>query len=403
MATIKLTFRASLSKDKEDTLYYQVIHKQVARQICTGYKIFPSEWNKDDSRIIFQPSIDDKRHTYLMSIAIRIKKDMTSLESIAKKLKQTGKSYCTDDIVSQFAVPSIENGFISFCYNLILQMSLIGKERTAETYKTALNSFIRFRCVKDDVPLKDLDSSLIMEYESYLKSRGICPNSSSFYMRNLRAMYNRAVDKEIIQQKNPFKHVYTGIDKTVKRAISIKSIRQIRDLDLVKYPSSDYARDMFLFSFYTRGMSFVDMAYLKKNNLKNGFLSYRRHKTNQQLFVKWEKPMQDIVDKYDTSNSPYLLPIIKNSSRESRRQYVTAEHLVNCKLKRIGKSLGLSIPLTTYVARHSWASIAKSKNIPLSIISEAMGHDSESTTRIYLASLDTSTIDRANKIVLKSL
>lgn len=113
--------------------------------------------------------------------------------------------------------------------------------------------------------------------------------------------------------------------------------------------------------------------------------------------------MQDIVDKYDTSNSPYLLPIIKNSSRESRRQYVTAEHLVNCKLKRIGKSLGLSIPLTTYVARHSWASIAKSKNIPLSIISEAMGHDSESTTRIYLASLDTSTIDRANKIVLKSL
>ncbi len=280
MATIKLTFRASLSKDKEGTLYYQVIHKQVARQICTGYKIFPSEWNKDDSRIIFQPSIDDKRHTYLMSIAIRIKKDMTSLESIAKKLKQTGKSYCTDDIVSQFAVPSIENGFISFCYNLILQMSLIGKERTAETYKTALNSFIRFRCVKDDVPLKDLDSSLIMEYESYLKSRGICPNSSSFYMRNLRAMYNRAVDKEIIQQKNPFKHVYTGIDKTVKRAISIKSIRQIRDLDLVKYPSSDYARDMFLFSFYTRGMSFVDMAYLKKNNLKNGFLSYRRHKTN---------------------------------------------------------------------------------------------------------------------------
>lgn len=144
-------------------------------------------------------------------------------------------------------------------------MSLIGKERTAETYKTALNSFIRFRCVKGDVPLKNLDSSLIMEYESYLKSRGICPNSSSFYMRNLRAMYNRAVDKEIIQQKNPFKHVYTGIDKTVKRAISIKSIRQIRDLDLVKYPSSDYARDMFLFSFYTRGMSFVDMAYLKKN------------------------------------------------------------------------------------------------------------------------------------------
>ena len=165
----------------------------------------------------------------------------------------------------------------------------------------------------------------------------------------------------------------------------------------------DYARDIFMFSFYTRGMSFIDMAFLKKKDLQNGILSYRRHKTNQQLFIKWEKPMQELINKYDTSGTPYLLPVIKSCDKDERRQYKSEAHRVNRNLKKIGRQLGLVIPLTTYVARHGWASIAKSKNIPVSVISEAMGHDSEKTTLIYLASLDTSAIDKANSLILKSL
>lgn len=174
-------------------------------------------------------------------------------------------------------------------------------------------------------------------------------------------------------------------------------------MDLVQSPSLDFARDIFMFSFYTRGMSFVDIAYLKKRDLHNGVLTYRRRKTNQQLFIKWEKPMQQIVDKYDTSGTPFLLPIIGDVSKDKRIQYKNAEHRINIHLKRIGRMLGLSVPLTTYVARHGWASIAKSKNIPVATISEAMGHDSEKTTRIYLASLDMSVVDRANRRILNSL
>lgn len=222
-------------------------------------------------------------------------------------------------------------------------------------------------------------------------------------MRNLRAIYNRAVDKELTEQRNPFKHVYTGIDKTVKRAVPLSVIRQIRDLDLNLHPAMDYARNIFMFSFYTRGMSFIDMAFLKKKDLQNGVLSYRRHKTNQQLFIKWEKPMQELIDKFDTSGTPYLLPIIKNCDNDARKQYKSDAHRVNQSLKKIGKMLGLAISLTSYVARHSWASIAKSKNIPIATISEAMGHDSENTTRIYLASLDTTVVDKANSLILKSL
>ena len=222
-------------------------------------------------------------------------------------------------------------------------------------------------------------------------------------MRNLRAVYNRAVEKELTPQRFPFKHVYTGIGKTVKRAVPIKVIKQIKEMDLSYSSSLDFARDMFLFSFYTRGMSLVDMAYLRKKDLANGILSYRRRKTGQQLFIKWEKPMQEIADKYDTKNSIYLLPIIKHSSIEERTQYIYAGHNINRNLKIIGRKLGLSIPLTMYVARHAWASIAKSKNVPLSVISEGMGHDSEATTRIYLASLDNMAIDKANSLILKSL
>ena len=291
---------------------------------------------------------------------------------------------------------------MSFGRELVGQLKQIGRTRTAERYTTVLNSFGRFRGEKD-IPLDEVESNLMVEYEIFLHANDACPNTSSYYMRGLRAIYNRAVEKELTGQRSPFKHVYTGIDKTVKRAVPLKIIRQIKELDLTLFPVMDFARDIFMFSFYTRGMSFVDMAYLKKKDLQNGILSYRRQKTGQLLFIKWERPMQEIVDKYDTGGSPYLLPIIKNVDTDERRQYKNAAHQVNEKLKKLGEKLGLAIPLTSYVARHAWASIAKSKNVPLATISEALGHDSEKTTRIYLASLDTSAVDKANSQILKSL
>ena len=155
-----------------------------------------------------------------------------------------------------------------------------------------------------------MDSDMMVAYEAYLKRNGVSPNTSSFYMRNLRAVYNRAVEKGLVEQKFPFKHVYTGVEKTAKRAIPLMAVRKIKELDLSSSPALDFARNMFLFSFYTRGMSFVDMAYLRKKDLNNGILSYRRRKTGQQLFIKWEKCMQEIADKYNTEYSTYLLPVI---------------------------------------------------------------------------------------------
>lgn len=169
-----------------------------------------------------------------------------------------------------------------FMQENIDRMHRLGKVRTGETYTCTLNSFMRFRQGKD-VLWKDFDADLTASYEAYLKSTGVSMNTISFYNRILRAVYNRAVEKGFTKQVFPFKNVYTGVEKTIRRGLPIKTIRNIRNLDLSHCPSLDYARDMFLFSFYTRGMSFVDMAYLKKNDLKNGILTYRRKKTGQRL------------------------------------------------------------------------------------------------------------------------
>lgn len=227
-------------------------------------------------------------------------------------------------------------------------------------------------------------------------------NTISFYMRNLRAVYNRAVEKGLTPQNNPFRHVYTGVDKTVKRAISIKAIKVLKVLDLSTKSSLDFALDMFMFSFCTRGMSFVGMAYLKKKDLQNGILAYLRRKTGQELSIKWEKCMDEIVAKYPENQTDFLLPIINEQGYE-RKQYDNALHLVNYSLKELSTMLKLQRPLTMYVARHSWASAAKAKNVPLSVISEAMGHTSERTTRIYLKWFDNTLVDSANRKVLSMI
>lgn len=399
MASIKVKFRPSSATGKKGVIHYQVIHNRVIRQLKTDYRIFTYEWDDKSESIVITAN---NRFNYLQSLQERIDWDIKRLENIVNRLEHSKYRYTADDIISTFQKLADEQSLFNFMTGIIAQLKQMGKHRTSETYGATLKSFIQFRGDKD-LLLDEINADIMQMYEAYLHNKGLTKNSSSFYMRILRAVYNRAVEKELTQQKFPFKHVYTGIDKTIKRAISLKAIKQIKNLDLSLNLPLDFARDMFLFSFYTRGMSFIDMAYLKKKDLQNGILSYRRRKTGQQLTIKWEKCMQEIVDKHDTDDgSPYLLPILKHPY-DNRNQYKNTLYRTNKHLKEIAKSVGISIPLTLYVARHSWASIAKSKNIPISVISEGMGHDSEKTTLIYLASLDSSVVDKANAQILKDL
>ena len=397
MASIKIKFRPSTVEGKEGGLYFQIIQNRVIRQMNTDYKIYAYEWDAEIESVV----VSGARANILCSIRERMEWDLSRFERIVRQLEQERRKYTADDVITLFHKVTKETSLFSFMHSVIIQLRQLGKIRTSETYTATLKSFMEFR-EEQDVPLEGVNSDLMLLYEAHLKAKGVRMNTISFYMRILRAVYNRAVEKELTPQKYPFRHVYTGVDKTVKRAVPVKVIKALKELNLSMKSSLDFARDMFMFSFYTRGMSFVDMAYLKKTDLQNGILTYCRRKTGQRLTVKWEKCMEEIIKKYPSNSSTYLLPIIKEQGNE-RKQYDNALHLVNYRLKDLSGMLKLQRPLTMYVARHSWASVAKVRNVPLSVISEGMGHDSEKTTQIYLASLEASVVDKANKMILELL
>ena len=410
MASIKVKFRPSTIIGHEGTIYYQIIHERKIRYISTGFRILTCEWDEKHSRI--HKTVATGRRHYMAEIRRSIKKDFERIDKIIRTLESSGYEYCASDIVEEYNCYMKKISFTLFMRKAIDRLRNENRIRTAETYTSALNSFRKFlsQCqstgnkIKEfDIMLDCINAPLIEEYEGWLKKRGIVPNSISFYTRILRAVYNKAVDSGIISNQFPFRHVYTGIDKTVKRALPLKLIKKIKDIDLTCRPKIEFSRDMFILSFMFRGMSLIDMAFLKKSDLVNGYIYYRRRKTGQLLSIKWTDEMQHILDKYPENDSDYLLPIIKRRGINERCSYRNVGYNINRGLKIIAAMLHIPMKLTLYVARHSWASAAHAKGIPLRVISEGMGHGSETTTMIYLASIDRAEVDKANSIILSSL
>ena len=275
-----------------------------------------------------------------------------------------------------------------------------GKLRTSEIYTSTMRSFKKF--LGKDVAFSDLTSRVMKKYEIYLTESGLTRNTIGFYMRVLRTLYNRAVTQGIATENGIFKDVFTGVCKTKKRALSLDKIQEIKYLDLSLTPKFEFFRDVFLFGFYCRGMSFVDIAALKKTDIRDGMLTYTRHKTGRQMTIKVEQPMKDIINKY-SSSTKYLLPIIKDENADFRSQVLSATHLINTALKHIGEMLCLSIPLTMYVARHTWASIAQCHKIPLAVISKCLGHSNQLVTQIYLDEINDDVADKANQEIINLL
>lgn len=294
------------------------------------------------------------------------------------------------------------DGLVSFTRKLIEDLKKIGKKSTAKRYTGTLNCLLRYTDGAE-IAWDELTSDFIIGFEEFMTQRGLCRNSTSFYMRNLRAIVNRAAERDFDEPRNLFRRVYTGIDKTVKRAVSLDVIRMIRDIDLTGHPALDFARKVFMFAFYTRGMSFVDIAYAKKSDQHNGVITYSRRKTRQLLTVRIEPETRKVIESFGKNETSFLLPILKDGAKDMDQQYKNAYFRINRNIQKVGKMLGLETKLTLYVARHSWASIAHGNNVALSTISKAMGHDSEKTTVIYLQTLDYASVDKANSDIIRMM
>ena len=198
-----------------------------------GYRLYVDEWNYRLSEVILSKS-SDSRKRYLLDISNKIRIDIRQFGAIITLLESSKRDFTTDDILSRFLNVNSESYLFPFMESMIEHHKALGKIRTAETYAATLRSFRRFRD-NEDLALDDINSDTMIAYEVYLKVCGVSHNSSSFYMRNLRAVYNRAVEKELTLQRYPFKNVYTGVDKTTKRALPIKEIKHIKNVDLSEF------------------------------------------------------------------------------------------------------------------------------------------------------------------------
>lgn len=244
-------------------------------------------------------------------------------------------------------------------------------------------------------------SELIRRYEFYLiEERKIRRNSSSFYIRILRAVFHKGLVYYDLNLPNPFRSVYAGVDTTVKRVVDVNAITK-----LIKYQSENeqlnFTKDAFLFCFLARGMAFIDFVKLQKSDCQNGRIIYRRSKTRRLLSIKMNTMMVEIINRYADPKSEYLFPVLKTPTF-SQLAYEKALQHYNYHLRKLAEEIGVD-SLTSYVARHSWATQASRLHIPTRVISESMGHSNERVTAIYLASLDNHEIDMANKKVLDKI
>lgn len=237
MASIKVKFRPSAVADNEGRIYYQIIHKRKVRQLITDYKVFLSEWNKKRAMVV--TSYNNERSVIVNSIRERICRDIKWLIKVDRKLAANNVSYTVDDIIDEFNRYSHEYTIFNFMESIIAKLKKNGKVGTYETYKSALNSFKKFR-QNEDIMLDCITSEIMEDYEAWHKKRGVALNTISFYIRILRAVYNRAVEDGIIENQNPFRRVYTGVDKTVKRALPLNIIKKIKLLDLSESSTLDF-------------------------------------------------------------------------------------------------------------------------------------------------------------------
>ena len=400
MVTVKVKFRSSSARDGMGTIYYSVSWKDKRRRVVTDIRLCEWQWDAENECVILQGGATD---ALLVEIQDRIDKDVSYLGRLLGQWDDESVRLPLEEMLQAFRSLSRQKTFLDYFRYQIIQLEIREKFGTARNYQRTLNSFRQFLGEKD-IPLAECTDGLVLLYDDWLSCRNVMRNTKSFYMRILRSVYNKAVKQGLTKQQFPFSEVYTGVDQTRKRALEEEALLRLSRLSLPFASSLCLARDIFLFSYYTRGMSFVDIAYLKKGDIQNGMIRYVRRKTGQSMSIRIEPCMQEIISRYADScrYTPYVFPFLTAvGAGEAFRQYQYALGQYNRHLKQLGKQLGLDRPLSSYMARHSWATVAQRHAIPLAVISAGMGHASEKTTRIYLANLENSVVDKANKVLLE--
>lgn len=389
-------------------LTIRVIYRRQKKEYVLGWKVHISNFSEEKQRVLFSKTGNLKRKD-VRDINRTIEQQRTELIHSFNWLKKQCSEFNVQMVIGDLQKKRSLNNVEAFYTAVITKLLLEKRYGTAGQYKSGLSSLSHFIRTKGIAKLlfKDIDETFISDYIHYLRKRNITENTVMMYLKTFRALYNKARKEGVnLGPQMPFRDIRVRRQETLKRALCVRDIQKIAHCNLSHNLPMQQARDLFMFSFYTRGMSFVDIIHLRHCSIMNNTIYYERHKTGQLLQIKIEKPLRDIIEKYKQVESPYIFPILTNTSGVNRPLYTNYRYALasaNRFLKRLGKELSITLPLTTYVARHSWATIAKQEGVSIAGISESLGHSSERTTQIYLRSFGDEVIEQINKHVVNCI
>ena len=391
------------SKSNAAPIHIRFTLKGKVRYLATGIVLPIDAWDDSEQHIVSTYPDSEVLQMQITAKRLEIEKKIQRLEALDTEVNFDTlfgqKSRYLNCTVSEYFQQQID------------YLKGIGKVGSAVKYTSCKH--LLEQCGLGKKRFDQIDLQYLQDFEAFLIHKGNTSNSIATKFSVLRAVYNKAVRHKVFAEtENPFKQYNVGRfwKSTRKRAITKEDVQRIQSLELpasIEVYSTAFARDIFLFSYCVAGINFKDIATLRYVDIQNGRIYYQRHKTGKELNSPILSQTREILGRYSKSDAnpeDYIFPILDRHIHKSEQQICNRVHKVighvNANLKRIAEMAGLKVNLTTYVARHTFATVLKRSGVNIAIISESLGHSDLETTQIYLDSFENSQIDEAMKNLL---
>jgi len=418
MSIAKIVFWKHQSNKKgEFPIFIRITEDRKSRYIKTGLYALEEDWDEKDN--LFRTKYRRAEEQYKIPIHDDynkiLRKKLAEAESVVSRLTLSDKLISSEQVKDEILKSKKlgKDSVLKYIDYIVEELKKQGKVGTSTCYKDLKRSLKAFLKIldKEDITFIEITPEFLKTYEADFRTRDVKDTGISFYFRSLRAVLNKAIAEGYCKREMyPFdKYKISKFDThTSKRAIAKKDIEAIKKLKLEVGSSLFHSRNIFLFSYYNRGINFSDIAMLTWENIRNNRLIYTRLKTGKPYNIQMLEPTLEILEYYKTHNykgdDGYIFPILDKDRHGTTVKIKNRIHKIlgetNEDLKKIGSKAKLDIPLTTYVARHTYATVMKRSGVSTSVISEALGHDSERTTQIYLDSFENDVLDEASKAIL---
>ncbi len=398
------TFKVLLDKRRQlkngsYPLIVRIFNGNDRRDITLKTRLMENEFDDSTQSVI-------ANHPCSKLINLKIQKTVLEVQQAILRLEIEDEVITSSIIKARVVKPKPRLSFSQFGYAIMEQMQSVGRVGNASSYRCALTA-LKTHSGRSDIQFKEVSYGLLCLLENKMLTAGLKKNTIAAYNRAWRAIFNRAINEELVEFKfYPFRKFKIKGETTAKRNISKEQIKAIAEMQLIPQSQLWHSRNYFTLSFNLRGMSFTDMASIKPEDILNDRLVYRRKKTHKLYNIKLTDTAKEIIIEYQKPGARYILPLLADhilpKTINERVAIQQAVKVCNKYLKRIAEELKLPVNVTTYFARHSWATIAKRMGYSKELISESLGHSfGNKITESYLDSFDQEVIDAMNEEVCK--